>query len=154
VQFSGSRNVNTATSYMPRQQQQQQQQLGLPDAKAAHVSSSGTLPPLSAAAAAAANAGFEDAYLDPPMPSSDQLSLFSEVQRLIGRKRLQPVLHCVLQRMVFAMPFDERLKITLDTDVAISAVVRGGSMLFVCCCCWWLTVICVVAMLVTSLQCI
>jgi hypothetical protein len=112
VQFSGnSSSNNPAASYTLRQQQQQQPPpLSVPVA-------------LPAPAGTAAAAGFEDAYLDPPMPSSDQLSLFSEVQRLVGRKRLQPVLHCVLQRMLFAMPFDERLKITLDSDVAISAVV-------------------------------
>jgi hypothetical protein len=111
VQFSGnSSSNNPAASYTLRQQQQQPPPLSVPAA-------------LPAPAGTAAAAGFEDAYLDPPMPSSDQLSLFSEVQRLIGRKRLQPVLHCVLQRMLFAMPFDERLKITLDSDVAISAVV-------------------------------
>lgn len=67
--------------------------------------------------------GFEDAYLDPPMPSSDQLSLFTEVQRLVTEKGFGPVLHCVVQRMLFAMPFDDRIKITLDTDVRMSAVV-------------------------------
>jgi hypothetical protein len=118
VQFSGSSSSrNPAAAYTSRQQQQQHP-FNLHDMP---LSVPVTLP--AAAAAAAAEAGFEDAYLDPPMPSSDQLSLFSEVQRLIGRKRLQPVLHCALQRMLFAMPFDERLKITLDTDVAISAVV-------------------------------
>jgi len=67
--------------------------------------------------------GFADAYLDPPVPSADQLSLFMEVQRFVGRRRLRPVLHCVLQRMVFAMPFDNRIRITLDTDVRTKALV-------------------------------
>lgn len=67
--------------------------------------------------------GFADAYLDPPVPSADQLSLFMEVQRFVGRKSLRPVLHCVLQRMVFAMPFDNRIRITLDTDVRTKALV-------------------------------
>jgi hypothetical protein len=118
VQFSGSSSSNNPAAACSSCQQQQQQQQPI-SANDMPLSAAATLP----AAAPAAEAGFEDAYLDPPMPSSDQLSLFSEVQRLIGRKRLQPVVHCVLQRMLFAMPFDERLKITLDTDVAISAVV-------------------------------
>lgn len=69
--------------------------------------------------------GFEDAYLDPPVPSADQLSLFTEVQRLVTRKGLGPVLHSVVQRMLFAMPFDDRIKVTLDTDVKMSAVVSA-----------------------------
>jgi SPX domain protein involved in polyphosphate accumulation len=33
------------------------------------------------------------------------------------------VLHSVLRRMVFAMPFDDRIRITIDTDVTTRALV-------------------------------
>jgi hypothetical protein len=89
--------------------------------------------PAAAAAVAAAGSeddlrsGFADAYLDPPVPTADQLSLFTEVQRIVGRRRLRPVLHCKLHRMVFAMPFDDRIRITLDTDVQTTALVSYQS---------------------------
>lgn len=74
--------------------------------------------------------GFADAYLDPPMPSADQLSLFTEVQQLVGRRQLQPVLHCVLHRMLFALPFDDRLHVTLDTSVKMAALVSQKATYF------------------------
>lgn len=103
-----------------RQQQQQQQERGKARAE-------GAPDPVTAAQEDGDGqdpyASFADAYLDPPVRSADQLSLFTEVQRFVGRRRLRPVLHCMLRRMVFAMPFDDRIRITLDTDVRTTAVV-------------------------------
>jgi hypothetical protein len=90
--------------------------------------------PAPAPAAALQQQGFADAYLDPPSASADQLALFSEVQRTVGKQRLQPLLHCVLQRMLFAIPFDDRLRVTLDSNVRMRVLVsctgrlrrRGG----------------------------
>jgi hypothetical protein len=109
---------------LEREQQQRVQQS--PQGVDAGSTAAGQPAP---AAAAAGNgdddlqAGFADAYLDPPMPTADQLSLFTEVQRFVGRRRLRPVLHSMLHRMVFAMPFDNRIRITLDTDVRTTALV-------------------------------
>jgi hypothetical protein len=115
---------------LERERTQQQQQREQQSAQGADSSSAGA----STAAAAAAvengddlQAGFADEYLDPPMPTADQLSLFTEVQRFVGRRRLRPVLHSTLHRMVFAMPFDNRIRITLDTDVRTTALVSISS---------------------------
>lgn len=119
-QPGGSGSHPSLLQLLEREQQQQQQQLSRGRSRG---------PEADTAAAAAAGieddlqAGFADAYLDPPVPTADQLSLFTEVQRIVGRRRLRPVLHCKLHRMVFAMPFDDRIRITLDTDVQTMALV-------------------------------
>ena len=78
-------------------------------------------PRQSAAAAAPAAPALADLLL--PLPaSSDQLSLFSEVQRLVARRGLVPVLHCSARRLVFQMPFDASLRVTLDLDVRMAAL--------------------------------
>lgn len=111
---------------LQQQQQQQQQKAGV------RTHASASTPAGTGAAAAKADSDdlqsgaphhFADEYLDPPMPTADQLSLFTEVQRFVGRKRLRPVLHCMLHRMVFAMPFDNSVRVTLDTDVRTTALV-------------------------------
>ncbi len=53
-----------------------------------------------------------------------QLSLFSELQGLIARKRLRPVLSTAAQQLRFQMPFDPTLRITLETDVIMTSQVR------------------------------
>lgn len=70
-------------------------------------------------------ADFADRYLAPPT-RSDQLSLFSEVQRLVARKGLVPVLHCTTRRMLFQMPFDDSIRLTIDTDVHMLALDEAG----------------------------
>jgi SPX domain protein involved in polyphosphate accumulation len=44
----------------------------------------------------------------------------AQVQALIGRKRLRPVLHVRSQRLLFQMPFDTSVRLTLDTDVSMT----------------------------------
>jgi len=69
--------------------------------------------------------GFADRYLAPPT-RSDQLSLFSEVQRLVARKGLVPVLHCTARRMLFEIPFDDSIKISIDMDIKMLALDESG----------------------------
>lgn len=108
--------------------EREQQQRGSPQADGAAAAKPATAAP--AAEDDELQAGFADAYLDPPVPTADQLSLFTEVQRFVGRMRLRPVLHSVLRRMVFAMPFDDRIRITIDTDVTTRALVSPTAFAF------------------------
>jgi hypothetical protein len=120
-----------------QQQQQQQQQQGQGQQPPRPPSKTASASTTAAVAAEGGDdgleAGFADAYLDPPVPTADQLSLFMEVQRFVGRRRLAPVLHCVLTRMVFAMPFDDSIRITLDTDVRTTALAVSFDLHTQCC---------------------
>jgi hypothetical protein len=113
---------------LEREQLQLQQQQESPQADGAAAAKPATAVP--ASEDDELHAGFADAYLDPPVPTADQLSLFTEVQRFVGRMRLRPVLHSVLRRMVFAMPFDDRIRITIDTDVTTRALVSPTAFAF------------------------
>jgi hypothetical protein len=80
----------------------------------------GNLAVTAAAAAAMAAGGSGGPFPLPSsssLPSAEELALFTELQQLVKAKALLPVLHCVVERRRFKMPFDDSVEITLDTDV-------------------------------------
>jgi hypothetical protein len=60
----------------------------------------------------------------PPLPPAHFTALFNEVQHLLDIKQLRPRVYSSCSRTVFQMPFEDSLRITLDTDISISS---GGA---------------------------